>query len=62
MFKVDFEKAYDLVDLTYLDTVMVNMNFPTIWRKWIFECVGTGTTSILVNGCPTKEFFIQRGL
>jgi len=35
MFKVDFEKAYDSVDLTYLDRVMVNMNFPTLWRKWI---------------------------
>jgi len=30
MFKVDFEKAYDSVDLTYLDMVMVNMNFPTL--------------------------------
>jgi len=29
LFKVDFEKAYDSVDLKYLDTVMANMNFPT---------------------------------
>jgi len=35
MFKVDFEKAYDSVDLNYLDCVMANMNFPTLWRKWI---------------------------
>jgi len=40
LFKVDFEKAYDSVDLNYLDSVMANMNFPTLWRKWIFECVG----------------------
>lgn len=31
MFKVDFEKAYDSVDLNYLDAVMVHMNFPTPW-------------------------------
>ena len=62
MFKVDFEKAYDSVDLNYLDAVMVHMNFPTLWRKWMSECVGTATTSILVNGCPTEEFSIERGL
>lgn len=62
MFKVDFEKAYDSVNLSYLDSVMLNMNFPTLWRKWIYECVGTETTSVLVNECPTDEFKIRRGL
>jgi hypothetical protein len=60
--KVDFEKAYDSVDLKYLDTVMGHMNFPTLWRKWINECVGTAKASVLVNGCPTEEFSIERGL
>jgi hypothetical protein len=27
LFKVDFEKAYDSLDLNYLNSVMVNMNF-----------------------------------
>jgi hypothetical protein len=62
LFKVDFEKAYDSVDLNYLNSVMLNMNFPTLWRKWIMECVGTATASVLVNGFPTDEFPIQRGL
>ena len=62
MFKVDFEKAYDSVDFKYLDSVMVNMNFPTIWWKWIYECIGTTTTSVLVNGSTTEEFPIGRGL
>jgi len=62
MFKVDFEKAYDSVDLNYLDSVMANMNFATIWRKWIYECVGTAKASILVNGCPTDEFPLERDL
>lgn len=53
LFKVDFEKAYDSVDLKYLNEVMVNMNFPTLWRKWISENVGTATASVLVNGSPT---------
>jgi hypothetical protein len=62
LFKVDFEKAYDSVDLHYLDVVMVKMNFPTLWRKWISDCVGSPTTSILVNGSPTEEFPMERGL
>jgi len=41
---------------------MKNMNFPTLWRKWILECVGTAKASVLVNGCPTDEFLIERGL
>ena len=62
LFKVDFEKAYDSVDLSYLDTVMHKMNFPTPWRKWMSECTGTAKTPVLVNGCPTDEFPMERGL
>jgi len=62
LFKVDFEKAYDLVDLNYLNSVMKSMNFPTLWQKWIMECVGTATASVLVNGSPTEEFSLERGL
>jgi hypothetical protein len=62
MFKLNFEKAYDSVDLKYLDSVMTNMNFPRIWRKWISKSVGSATTSVLVNGNLTEEFPIQRGL
>ncbi|GAU11147.1 hypothetical protein TSUD_197710 [Trifolium subterraneum] len=62
LFKVDFEKAYDSVDWGYLDAVMGKMGFPTLWRKWIKECVCTATASILVNGSPTDEFPLERGL
>jgi len=33
LFKVDFEKAYDSVDIGYLDSVMECMSFPVLWRK-----------------------------
>jgi len=38
------------------------MSFLTLWRKWIKECIGTASTSVLVNGNPTEEFFMKRGL
>ena len=62
MFKVDFEKAYDSVDWGYLDSVMGRMCFPSLWRKWIKECVTKATASVLVNGSPTDEFSLRRGL
>jgi len=62
LFKVDFEKVYDFVDWGYLDKVMGSMSFPTLWRKWIKECVCTSTASVLVNGSPTDEFPLERGL
>ncbi|GAU17907.1 hypothetical protein TSUD_330330, partial [Trifolium subterraneum] len=38
------------------------MSFPRLWRKWISECVCTATASVLVNGSPTEEFPMERGL
>lgn len=62
LFKVDFEKAYDSVDCRYLDDVMCKMNFPTMRRKWILECVFTAITFVLINGSPTDEFKLERGI
>lgn len=62
LFKVNFKKTYDSVDLNYLDFVMIHMNFSILWQKWIFECVGSATASVLVNGSSTVEFPIERGL
>ena len=41
---------------------MHNMNFPLLWCKWMLECVGSVTTSVLVNRSPTEEFPLDRGL
>ena len=46
----------------YLDAVMSKMAFPILWRKWIRECVTTTIASVLVNGSPTEEFPLKRGL
>jgi len=62
LFKVDIEKAYDSVDWIYLDDVMGKMSFPTLWRKWMKECVTAAFAAVLVNGSPTEEFSMERGL
>jgi len=62
LFKVDFEKAYDSIDWGYLDEVIRKMGFPTLWQKWINQCIGMATASVLVNESPTDEFPLERGL
>ena len=62
IFKVDLEKAYDSVSWKYLDYVLNQFGFGEKWREWIRECFHLARTSILVNGSPTAEFSIKKGL
>lgn len=62
MFKVDFEKAFDSLNWDFLDSIMAQMGFGKIWRGWIFGCLKSAYGSVLVNGSPTKEFEIKKGL
>lgn len=61
LFKVDFDKAYDLVSWEYLFKMMEYMGFNTKWIQWIRSCLVSSRTLVLVNGSPTKEFSHQRG-
>lgn len=60
--KVDFTKAYDSVDWSFLDAMLSNFNFNKKWRAWIKECVSSVYTSVLVNGSSYGEFKLERGL
>jgi len=62
IFKVDFEKAYDSVSWSCLESMMVRLGFSERWCRWIRACVFCGRLSVLVNGCPTEEIDIRRGL
>ncbi|GKU88289.1 hypothetical protein SLEP1_g2571 [Rubroshorea leprosula] len=62
LFKADFEKAYDNINWEFLDYMLERMNFGSVWRGWIPECLRTNSVSVLLNGSPTKEFVMQRGL
>ncbi|MCH80733.1 LINE-1 reverse transcriptase like, partial [Trifolium medium] len=62
VFKVDFEKAYDSVDWGFLEYMLRRFGFCDKWVEWMQACVFAGSMSILVNGSPTREISIQRGL
>nr|GEW86601.1 RNA-directed DNA polymerase, eukaryota, reverse transcriptase zinc-binding domain protein [Tanacetum cinerariifolium] len=62
IFKVDFEKAYDSVRWDFLDDVLYKFGFGNKWRAWIQTCLRSSRGSILINGSPTEEFQIFKGL
>ncbi|KAI3771839.1 hypothetical protein L6452_03008 [Arctium lappa] len=62
VFKVDFDKAYDSVEWEFLLHAMSEMGFGTKWCKWVKACLISSTISVLVNGSPTKEFTMEKGI
>ncbi|GKB40474.1 RNA-directed DNA polymerase, eukaryota [Tanacetum coccineum] len=62
IFKVDFEKAFDSINWNFIHDIMGQMGFGVKWRDWIFGCLRSGYSSILINGSPSKEFKLSKGL
>lgn len=61
VFKVDFEKANDKVDWSFLNFVQLQKEFGERWRKWIKGCVSTVSFSVLINGRPRGQFKGEKG-
>nr|GEZ44132.1 RNA-directed DNA polymerase, eukaryota, reverse transcriptase zinc-binding domain protein [Tanacetum cinerariifolium] len=38
------------------------IGFRTLWRNWTRACLDSGFSSVLVNGSPTPEFKLSKGL
>ncbi|GJY98462.1 RNA-directed DNA polymerase, eukaryota [Tanacetum coccineum] len=55
IFRVDFEKAFDLVRWDYLDDVLNKFGFGVKWRGWIQGCLNSAMGSILVNDIDVNE-------
>lgn len=46
--KIDFEKAFDCVNLNYLLSVMDQMGFRPKWTDWMLESLSSATVSVLL--------------
>ncbi|GJX47850.1 transposon TX1 [Tanacetum coccineum] len=62
IFKVNFEKAYDIINWRFLLDIMKRMGFEEKWCKWVDSCLRSSSMSILVNGSPSEEFVFERGV
>ncbi|XP_058777028.1 uncharacterized protein LOC131651376 [Vicia villosa] len=60
--KVDFAKAYDNVSWEFLNYVMRRNGFGEKWIKWINASICHSSISVLVNGSPTSDFSMGKGL
>ncbi|XP_075109060.1 secreted RxLR effector protein 78-like [Nicotiana tabacum] len=62
MIKIDMQKAYDSHEWVFLEQVLIGLNFPKTFVKWIMTCVQTISYSIVVNGKATTTFATKRGV
>ena len=62
VFKVDFAKAFDSVRWEFHLDVMHQMDFSPKWINWIRGCLQSASISILVNGSPMLELYMEKAL
>lgn len=46
----------------YRDDIMRSLNFHWRSRKWLRVCLSSASMLVLVNGSPTDEFHLHKGL
>ncbi|GJS01701.1 hypothetical protein Tco_0318209 [Tanacetum coccineum] len=61
-FKVDIQKAYDMVDWDFLKNILAGFGFHDRMIGWIMECVTTTSFLININGSLHGFFKGKRGL
>jgi hypothetical protein len=60
--KLDFEKAFDSIEHEALYLVLRRMGFPELFISWAKNLLETGTSAVLVNGVPGRNFRCKRGV
>ena len=50
--KLDMSKAYNRVQWSFLEKILLKLGFQDSWVALIIECITTVSYSILVNGEP----------
>ncbi|GJV29926.1 putative RNA-directed DNA polymerase, eukaryota, reverse transcriptase zinc-binding domain protein [Tanacetum coccineum] len=61
-FKVDIQKAYDMVDWKFLSNILILFGFHKKMVKWIMACVSSASFSLCINGDIHGYFNGKRGL
>ena len=62
MLLLDFEKAYDRVNWTFLRQSMTRMGFHSTWINQVMSLNENASASVIVNGEQSKSFTLQRSV
>ncbi|GKB04183.1 RNA-directed DNA polymerase, eukaryota, reverse transcriptase zinc-binding domain protein [Tanacetum coccineum] len=60
--QIDIQKAYDTVNWSFLESILVKFGFPQKMVKWIMACITSSAFSICLNGEVHGFFKGGRGL
>ncbi|XP_065639085.1 uncharacterized protein LOC136071559 [Quercus suber] len=60
--KIDLEKAYDIIEWSFIREMLILFNFPENLIKLIMSCITSVSTSLLLNGGSLDPFLPSRGI
>jgi len=61
-YKLDLSKAYDRVDWSFLEKVLLKLGFQSQWVQRIMSCISSVRYTVRFNGVPPASFTPTRGL
>jgi hypothetical protein len=59
--KLDFTKAFDTIEHKAITQMMESLGFSNRWINWTKNMLESATTSILLNGVPSRNIHRKRG-
>ena len=62
LLKLDFAKAFDIIEHYAMLLIMRKMGFPPKWLTWMESIFSSGKSSVLLNGIPGRKFSCKCGV